>query len=116
MPGPCPHRRRREMAASKREISWRPARCAMVSESTNKTRENAVGKLCVTAVSTASITVEQLPEGHRWDFPVMILDDNRRCLAHADFQAARDAAVNQRATEAAYSLAEEEAYKRHIIG
>lgn len=75
-----------------------------------------MGTLRVIESTDASITVQQWPEGHRWDFPVVILDDNRRCLAQADFQAARDAAVESQANGAAYSLAEAEAYRRNLIG
>ena len=72
--------------------------------------------LRVAEVTAQSISIEQFPEGHLWNFAVIHSDDNRRYLSPGDFRP-NDGAVDEADTaQTAYTMAEAEAHRRHLVG
>lgn len=72
--------------------------------------------LRVAEVTANCISIEQFPEGHRWDFSVIHSDDNRRYLSPGDFRPGLDGDATSAGAETAYGLAEAEAYRRNLVG
>lgn len=72
--------------------------------------------LRVAEITPNSVSVEQLPEGHRWDFPVIHSDDNRRYLSHCSIQPKGAPEDIVDIAGAAYSIADAAAHFHHLVG